>query len=63
MQQYIIHFHGRRVGAIGIMSAYKAVREATTPDEAIKALYNEYEHISSPMVYIGANIVQTGWSK
>lgn len=62
MQTYIIHFYGRRKGAIGIMSAYKTVREAESADKAIEACYDAFEHISSPLVYVGDHLVQKGWS-
>lgn len=46
MKTYRISFQGRRAGAIGILEHFTATREAGTPEAAILALYNEYEHIS-----------------
>lgn len=36
---------GRRIGSIGMTLEFTARRRALTPQDAIRALYNEFEHI------------------
>ena len=45
---YNIRFTGRKVGAIGIFYEIDAMRFAQSPEDAIRLLYDEYEHISMP---------------
>jgi len=47
-KSYRIDFTGRRVGAIGIFEKLSAVRQGHNTEEAIRALYNEFEHIANP---------------
>ncbi len=50
MASYTITFQGRKTGAIGAFYKIHAEREAATPEAAIAALYDEYEHILQPRV-------------
>lgn len=50
MKTFEITFTGRRIGAIGIFYVIRATRQAETPEAAILALYDEYEHIQGPRV-------------
>lgn len=50
--RYIMRFNGRESGAIGITYRITAEREASTEQEAIDALYNEFEHISDVTVSV-----------
>ena len=50
MKRYSITFNGRKVGAIGIFYTITAIRVATDKDNAILALYDEYEHITRAKV-------------
>ena len=45
LSAYTIKFKGRKIGAIGKIYHITDYRIATTPEKAIKALYDEYEHI------------------
>lgn len=45
MPNYRIKFAGRPVGSIGIFPALQAERAASTPELAVLALYDEFEHI------------------
>jgi hypothetical protein len=49
-RKYSIHFTGRKRGALGIFYRIRATREAEDPARAVLALYDEYEHISNPVV-------------
>lgn len=49
MTEYTIHFTGRTVGAQGVFYPIVAKRTAETPEKAIEALYDEYEHIQQPV--------------
>jgi hypothetical protein len=50
MPTYEITFTGRKLGAIGIFYTITARHKAATPQDAILALYDEYEHIHMPVV-------------
>lgn len=45
MPTWEIIFMGRRIGSIGMTLEFTARRRALTPQDAIRALYNEFEHI------------------
>ena len=45
---YNIRFTGRKLGAIGKFYQIEARRFATSPEDAVRLLYDEYEHISQP---------------
>lgn len=47
---YAITFTGRRVGAIGIFEQFHALRFGSSPEDAIKQLYDKFEHIQHPLV-------------
>lgn len=49
LKTYEIHFTGRRVTEQGVFYEIFASRFAYTEDEAIKALYDEFEHIHQPV--------------
>lgn len=50
MKQYRITFGGRIKGAIGLSYSISAIRSAESPETAVLALYDDYEHISFPKV-------------
>lgn len=47
---YAITFTGRHIGAIGIFEQFHTLRFATSPEDAINQLYENYEHIHQPTV-------------
>jgi hypothetical protein len=49
-RKYSIRFTGRKSGALGITYSIRATREAEDPPGAVLALYDEYDHISNPVV-------------
>lgn len=57
MKTYQIVFSGRIKGAIGIFYTISALRSAESPEAALLALYEDYEHIHSYKIteYKGAN--------
>lgn len=57
MKTYQIVFTGCKKGAIGIRYTISAIRSAESPEAAILALYDDYEHIHMPRVteYKGGN--------
>lgn len=63
MALYTINFHGKRLGAIGLSENFVTKREANSPDEAIAACYDAFEHIHGPRVYLDGKLVQAGWPK
>jgi hypothetical protein len=42
---FTVHFVGRKLGAIGVLYPITEAVKAKTPEEAIKKLYDRYEHI------------------
>lgn len=50
MKTYSIRFTGRRRGAIGKFHECEAERFALNPEQAIQALYDDWEHIQQPQV-------------
>lgn len=61
-QLYTINFHGRHVGAIGLSDNYVTTRMAETPNDAILACYDAFDHIHGARVYLDGKLVQT-WVK
>lgn len=52
MNTYRIHFTGRKIHAQGIFYPITATRQGETEQEAILALYDEYDHIMAPKCQI-----------
>jgi hypothetical protein len=50
MKTYVIAFDGRKKNSLGICYKNTATRKGETFDDAILALYDEFEHISFPTV-------------
>ena len=50
LNTYEVKFRGRRKGAIGKFYTIMAQRFATTPEQAIENLYDDWEHVQQPEV-------------
>ena len=48
MATWIITFTGRKKNALGIFYEITAAREGVTKEDALLALYNEYDHVMFP---------------
>lgn len=60
--RYTIDFTGRKVTEHGIFYPICTARDADNPERAIAALYDEFEHISRPVVS-GADGVWLDWGQ
>lgn len=49
-QVYTIKFSGRRAGALGVNQMFVTSRMGESPDEAVDALYDAFENITSVVV-------------
>lgn len=49
--KYRIEFMGRKINSLGVWSRYVAVRDGETESAAVKALYDEWEHIHSLVIH------------
>jgi hypothetical protein len=57
MKKYTISFTGRHAGAIGKFHKIRAVVYASSDSDAIKKLYEKYDHISMPRKLKGGRMV------
>lgn len=46
MKTYRISFYGRKLGAIGVCYGMVKVVQAASPEDALKVLYEDYEHVA-----------------
>jgi hypothetical protein len=43
--KYVLRFHGRKIGAIGVFSDHEVEVELNSPEEAGLRVYDTHEHI------------------
>ncbi len=48
--RYFVQFTGRKKNAIGLFYMIQDEVNAETPEEAVRKLYDTYEHIQVPLV-------------